>query len=451
LAAGRTSGRALVERSLERIERADGVVNAVIKLDPEGALRAADRMGEADTHGPLLGLPLLVKETEDAIGFATTHGSMLFRDTPPAFRDSSSVAAFRAAGSVVLGKTNCSEFAWEGHSWNRLFGATLNPWDVRRSPGGSSGGSAAALAAGMVPLATATDAGGSTRTPAAQCGLLGLKPSGGTLSCEGQPGELDQLTTGLLAGHPSDLRLVHAALLTGGSSPTRPRVERIGVERIELRRRLVGEAALDDAVGIMLAAVSAQLQELAARLGVVFSVVDAPVFVEVTPDDDALANLALDLMSFLGRRTIADHEDVLDPSIVCGIRGVENLSLDDYLALRRRRLAYRDRLDAALESTLIVTPTLTVEGLYADGTAVNHGSAMLLPQSTTNTNIHNWTGHPALSLPAGEFPSGLPFGIQMTVSRFGDETLLDLADAWYEMFPWPLVARGYEPYWAPDD
>lgn len=177
------SAREVTEQALARIEAVDGRVNAFVALDGDAALAAAaaidERLARGDDVGPLAGVPIGVKDLEDALGFRTTYGSALRATDPVATRDSALVARLRAAGCVVLGKTNTPEYGHKGMTDNPLFGATRNPWNTERSPAGSSGGSAAALAAGLVPLATGSDGGGSIRLPSSICGLSGIKTSQG--------------------------------------------------------------------------------------------------------------------------------------------------------------------------------------------------------------------------------------------------------------------------------
>ena len=174
---GRVTSEALVTESLARIERLDGSIGSVVSTRGADALAEAAaidaRIASGEDSGPLAGLPLLVKDNEHVAGLPTTFGSLLRGDAPPAERDCEVVARLRAAGAIVVGKTNLPEFAFEGFTSNRLFGDTGNPWAIEWSPGGSSGGSGAALAAGLAPLATGTDGGGSIRIPAAFCGLVG--------------------------------------------------------------------------------------------------------------------------------------------------------------------------------------------------------------------------------------------------------------------------------------
>ncbi len=198
LRAGRLSVEELMRSTLARIEALNPALNAFVSLtDPDRVLaeaRALDaEFARGDDPGPLAGIPVGIKDLEDVRGLVTTFGSALWADAAPATTDSIEVERLRAAGAIIIGKTNTPEFGCKGATDNTLFGPTRNPWDHDYSPGGSSGGSSAALAAGLVPLATGSDGGGSIRIPAALCGHSGFKPSQGRVPMGGAP------TTGLLA------------------------------------------------------------------------------------------------------------------------------------------------------------------------------------------------------------------------------------------------------------
>jgi aspartyl-tRNA(Asn)/glutamyl-tRNA(Gln) amidotransferase subunit A len=180
---GSRSARELVGHALARIDQLEPRLNAWAVVDGDAAMVEAaamdERLAAGDPVGPLAGIPIGVKDLEPARGFTTSYGSALHVDDAPAVADSPLVARLRAAGCIVLGKTNTPEFGFQGDTTSPHFGATRNPWGDDRSPGGSSGGSAAAVASGMVPLATGSDGGGSIRLPSALCGLSGIKTSQG--------------------------------------------------------------------------------------------------------------------------------------------------------------------------------------------------------------------------------------------------------------------------------
>jgi Asp-tRNA(Asn)/Glu-tRNA(Gln) amidotransferase A subunit family amidase len=182
---GEMSARELLEQCIVAIDRHHPALNAWAHLDLDGARRAAadvDRLvaaGRADDLGPLAGVPFGVKDLEDCAGMPTTRGSRWYLGGPPAARDDMHVARLRAAGAIPIGKTTTPEFGAWAYTASPALGVTRNPWNVERTPGGSSGGSSAAVSAGMVPFCTASDGGGSIRTPAAFTGLPGLKPTYG--------------------------------------------------------------------------------------------------------------------------------------------------------------------------------------------------------------------------------------------------------------------------------
>jgi aspartyl-tRNA(Asn)/glutamyl-tRNA(Gln) amidotransferase subunit A len=180
------SAREAVKEALARIEARNPPLNAFIMLDADNALAMADaldaRIARGEDPGPLAGVPFGVKDLEDCAGFPTTQGSDFMKDTPPKTEDSPHVARLRAAGAIPLGKTATAEFGMDSATFTKAWGVTRNPWNPEVTPGGSSGGSASAVAAGMVPFATSTDGGGSIRQPAAYTNLIGLKPSHGRIA-----------------------------------------------------------------------------------------------------------------------------------------------------------------------------------------------------------------------------------------------------------------------------
>ena len=217
---------AVTEHALERIEALNPTLNAFVALDADGARSAASsidaRLDSGEDVGPLAGIPIGVKDLVDATGFHTSKGAMYTRGNAPATSDCTEVARLRAAGCVVVGKTNTPEHGCMGDTYNPRFGATLNPWNTERSPGGSSGGTGSAIASGMVPVGTGSDGGGSIRIPSAICGLSGIKTSHGRvpsgpppsglidLSCVGPMARLIRdvalCLDSVVGPHPADLR-----------------------------------------------------------------------------------------------------------------------------------------------------------------------------------------------------------------------------------------------------
>jgi Asp-tRNA(Asn)/Glu-tRNA(Gln) amidotransferase A subunit family amidase len=451
----KVSARELVERSLERIERDNPTLNAVVRVVAEEARGVAgdldDRIARGEDPGPLAGIPFLVKDIEDLRGSPTTFGSLLFADAPPATQDGLVPGRLRAAGAIPVGKTNAPEFATDGFTANLLFGVTRNPWATDWSPGGSSGGSGAAVAAGLAPIATATDGGGSIRIPAAFCGLVGIKPTNGLIGRHPIPSWIDMSTDGPFATTVEDLRLLLSiemgpvagdpnALPEPGfvfehaGTPTRvlaaPRFVPWGPLPAEIERRFRSALeTLGDALHVPVEPIEPE-----------------KIFTSGNPDTDWFVLGPPEHVAHLGRSFVEENLDRLHPTTRTFFEQGLATGIEEYLAARRRRFAYVRELDELLgDDAVIATPTLASEGWLADG-RMPGSDELGLPAEVYNTAVQNITGHPAISLPAGRCDNGVPFGLQITGPRFLDAMLLDLAEAWERAAPWPLAAEGYEPF-----
>lgn len=457
LQSGHVSAAATVRAAGDRIATENPRINAVTGIDIDAALSQAARVDSLpEQHRknlPLCGLPLLVKDLEDVAGWPTTYGSMPFRDARPATSDSPTVARLRAAGAIILGRSNTCEFAFEGYTTNRLHGPTRNPWNPDWSPGGSSGGSAAALAAGLVPLATATDGGGSARIPAALCGLLGLKPTTGLIGNDPDPAWLDLHTDALLATRSADLRLLLDVV--AGQAPGDDAVGPIALQPAHPTRRLVyvprltGTGPLAHDLGPHL---HEQVELLGRAVGVrVEHTTTASLFADAPTlpalwDSDWYSATSAEQAHLLGARKIARYADQWDPTFAAALEHGLSVELREYLDIRRRNIAARRVLDLLLESgTILVSPVMSDLGYTPDGRPP--GAEM--PGSTeglAQTVLANLTGLPALSIPAGLVEPGLPCGLQLMAGRWHDHTLIDVAQAWEDSHPWPQTAPSYTPF-----
>ncbi len=447
--AGRTSSADLVAMSFERIERLNAPLNAVIRLRDralDDAREIDERVVNGDDPGPLAGLPLLVKDMEDVTGMPSTYGSLTFADAPVATGDALVPRRLRAAGAVVVGKTNQPEFAFAGFTANRLYGSTKNPWGTDWSPGGSSGGSAAALASGMAAIATATDGGGSIRIPAAFCGLAGMKPTNGVIGRDPIPEWIDLSTSGPFATSIADLRLllsIEAGPVPGDPSalpfplpmgdglPSRA----LAVGRFEGTRPLPDGVA--ERFGASLASVE---RDLGLR---VEPLEPGSVFGHGSTGDDWFTICATEHLHGLGRDFVETNMDRFSPAFRFTMTQALEIAPETYMAARRRRFDHVRDLDLLLgEDAVLLTPTMCVEGFGPEGS----GPEQRDPADAYNTGETNLTGHPSLSVPAGVCPNGIPFGLQITGPRFRDDLVLNLGAAWERANPWPPAAPGYQPF-----
>ena len=455
--AGARSPVELVRSSIERIDALDGPLSAVVARRDESALDEAAslerRLAAGEECGPLAGLPLLVKDTEDLAGMRTTHGSLVHAADPPAAVDSVVVSRLRRAGAIPVGKTNVPEYAFEGYTSNRVFGATRNPWAPDWSPGGSSGGSGAALAAGLAALATSSDGGGSVRIPAGLCGLAGLKPTNGVIGRAPIPAWIDLSTSGVLACSIADVRSVLSliagpaigdptALPAWAAEPAPPALP----TRVLAARRLAPWGPLPPSVDSLFERAIGALER---DVGVDVAMLEArEIFPDGNIDEDWLVIAAAEHAHLLGRARVERDASSYTEEFRDAIRGGFAISIEEYLAARRRRFDYAAELDRLLgDDALLVTPTMCVEGWSPDG--VLPGAARAgTPPDAYNCQAANVTGHPALSLPAGRSPNGVPFGLQVIGPRYRDRLVLALGEAWELTSPWPLVADGYVPFGA---
>ena len=448
----------LVAEALRRMDAIDPGLNAVVARCDDAAEEAAAAVDAAvargDDPGPLAGVPVLVKDLEDVAGMVTTQGSVLLADEPPAPRHGTVPQRLVDAGAVIVGKSNLPEFATEGYTDNLLFGVTRNPWQPDYSPGGSSGGSAAAVASGMVPIATATDGGGSIRIPAAFCGLVGLKPTHGVIGRWPAPDWIDMSTEGPFATSADDLALllhVMAGSRAGDpSSLPRPMLEQVegaaGVGRVLAVGRMTSDAPL---TGELAALFESAVQRMGQLLGRPVEPVSARCLCgDADIDDDWFTIATAEHVARLGRGWVESGLEQMHPAARGFMEWGLRVNLDDYLAARRRRFDAVRALDDLLgDDGVLLSPVNAASGWLADGRLTADDQPGMLPPDVFNTPFTNISGHPTLSLPAGVTSVGVPFGLQMVGPRYRDGRLLALAKRWQDAFPWPLVAPGYRP-WA---
>jgi aspartyl-tRNA(Asn)/glutamyl-tRNA(Gln) amidotransferase subunit A len=430
---------------LERIDRLNPRLGAYVMVHAERALgeaRAAERAVMAgEPLGPLHGVPISIKDNLWTAGERTTYGSRLLAEFV-APEDAPSVARLRAAGAIFIGRTNLPEFAWRGSTDNPLFGESRNPWDLTRTPGGSTGGGAAAVAAGLGPLALGSDGAGSIRIPASFCGLVGLKPTFGRVPMYPAAGGNE------LVAHVCPLaRTVRdVALMMSAIARHDPR------DPFALPDDDVGYlAACDESLGapvriawsadLGFASVEQETREIAETAARAFAEIGVTVE-EANPD---LGDPSVILKTLYGGAQAGSHaarsaeqKAQMDPELVAYAEASAGLSVVEYLRAVAARQAMVDALRRFFERyDILLTPTMCLPAFplgvvgpsEVAGRKVTHlGWTLCYP--------FNYSGQPAVSVPAGWTAAGLPVGLQIVGRRLEDALVLRAAAAFEALRPW---------------
>jgi Asp-tRNA(Asn)/Glu-tRNA(Gln) amidotransferase A subunit family amidase len=451
---GHVSVAALVNASVQRLSEANPTLNVLAEEAFDDAREVAALVDEGGRpSGPLAGIPVLVKDLEDWQGHPTRKGSMALRDVAQATSNGVVPQRLLDAGAVVVGKSTLPEFAIEGYTANLLTGVTRNPWNVDYSPGGSSGGSAAALSAGLVGVATATDGGGSIRIPASLCGLVGLKPTNGMIGRWPAPDWIDYSTDGPFATSSDDLRLLFDVMVgpVAGDPTSPPKALGASMTRHDARPIKIFAAERTSPLGRLPDDVASAFHEsVHAFAGLMDSALEwrdpETFFPDGDPDLDWFTVTTAEHVASLGREWVQLHMDQFHVATQEFLTTGLGVTAEQYLAARRRRYLYVRTLDELLgENGLLLTPTVASSGWLADGRLGADANVHGLPPEVYSTAMQNVTGHPALSVPFGTMPTGLPFGLQITAPHFHDYRLLDIATVVEGAYPWPRTAPGYEP------
>jgi aspartyl-tRNA(Asn)/glutamyl-tRNA(Gln) amidotransferase subunit A len=435
----------LTRACLNRIEKLNSTLNAFITVTAESALaeaRAAEiEIGRGQWRGPLHGIPIALKDLIDTAGTRTTAASALYQNRVPA-EDAEVVRRLRQAGAVILGKNNLHEFAYGGSSLVSFFGDVHNPWNAAHIAGGSSGGSAAAVSAGLCYAAIGTDTAGSIREPAALCGCVGIKPTYGRVSARGVvplSWSLDHV--GPLAATVGDAAVVLQAIagydsqdVSSADAPVSDYLSardgtknlRVGIPRAHFYDDLDPEvqAAMEEALEV--------IETL------VVDVVDVQFDVPTDRTVQAAESYAYHA------ENVARIPELYQPETLRRIRSGENISAAEYIQWRRDLDQERRRAhDFFADVDLLVTPTMPIPApaiadLKKDPAALRPAELILL----RNTRPLNVWGLPAISMPCGFTNSGLPIGLQIAGPHWREDLVLRLAHAYEQATAWHKRQAG---------
>jgi amidase len=426
---------------LDRIEQVNGGIRAIVSQVPDTTALAlaeqADRaVARGDRLGPLHGLPTAVKDLMDVRGLPTTHGSRAHADAPPAARDSVLAERLRSAGALMIGKTNTPEHGLGTLTFNPVFGTTATPWDLTRNAGGSSGGAAAAVAAGMLPIADGSDSGGSLRYPAAFCGVVGLRPTPGAVP-SGRPGNgwSPHGVLGPMARTSSD-----AALLMSGITGLDDRwplgwvddpADFLRLADVDLTRVRLGWSA---DVGGLEVDPDVAAAHRAARAALVAAGADV---VDLEPDftgvDEAWETIEMFEFFMGGRADLAAGAEGFRPDYLRNVEQGRHLTAEQLAtAYERRTELFRETAALLTGVDALVTPAAPVVAPPIDDEWVR------VVDGTEYDRYFRWqrianrvtlTGHPALVTPGGLTAAGLPVGLQVVGANRRDADLLALGAA----------------------
>jgi len=459
--AGRRSAREVVEAHLARVAESDGEIHAFLHVDVDGALRAAGRVDDCvargEDPGPLAGVPIALKDNLCTRGLPTTCASRILEGWLPPYT-ATAVQRVVERGAIPLGKTNLDEFAMGSSTENSAYGPTRNPRDLHRVPGGSSGGSAAAVAAGFAPLALGSDTGGSIRQPAALCGVVGVKPTYGAVSRYGLiafASSLDQI--GPFATTVADAALLLEAIagpdpLDSTSwpealPPIDVRADVAGL-RVGLVRELSGEGIAPDvaarvaAAADALGAAGAKVDEVSVpgaryALSAYYLIAPAEASSNLARYDGVRYGLRVardDISETYGATREQGFGAEVKRRIMLGTYALSAGYYDAYYgqAQRARTLLIRDFAAAYEQFDVLLSPTAPTTAFELGAKTADPLAMYLSDVCTIPTNL---AGHPAISVPFGVGVDGLPIGVQVLAPALGEAVMFRVAAALEEMAP----------------
>jgi amidase len=447
---GAVSARELVQCSLQRIDELNPKLNAFVQVDAERALQAAEKVRSGDAR-PFAGVPIAIKNNRPVSGLRLTYGCSLMADYVADY-DHNVTRRLKEAGFVIVGSTTLPEYGILPTSEARLFGPTRNPWDLQRTPGGSSGGAAAAVASGMVPVAHGNDGGGSIRIPAACCGLVGLKPTRGRISPAPELGDSSLGIDGVLTRNVADTAAILDVLAgyevgdaTWAPEPPEPFATAAAREPGKLRIAATTLPPVPDAVvDPMCARAVTDASDLLRSLGHTVQQVDPPwqtdglqeLFGAVFSTHISLSIAYSGMVA--GREPTAQDMEPMSWAIfsmIGQLNAVQGMGAAVQLqAFARRLITFLEPYDMLLTPALAERPLPlgTLDTAAADPMSTFTRSGLFTPF----TPVFNASGQPGISLPLYHGEDGLPLGVQLVGRPAAEARLLALATQIEAAHPW---------------
>ena len=440
----RLSALEVVRAFLDRITRVNPALNAYVTVCESQALKDAaladKKLTEREQPGPLHGVPFSVKDLVFTAGVRTTLGSRIYENFIPK-EDALAVSRLRAAGAILMGKTNTPEFGYKATTENLLFGSTHNPWNTQYTPGGSSGGAAAATAAGLSPLSVSTDGGGSIRIPASFCGVFGLKPTFGRVpALPGSGGWRTLSHTGPTTRTVADAALMLDVMagpdeLDRNSLPaTASALSGLAIPRRGLRLGYsanLGFAVVDPEIPPIMQKTFPLLE----GLGHTVEMVD----LDLKGAKEIFEILVLAENASAHRAELEQKRDLMDKALAKFIELGFAISAADYIGANCRRDQLAARLaDFFSRHDLLLTPTVAVPPFPIGEVPKEIAGVPIEPTGWIPfTYPFNLTGNPAANLPCGMSSKGLPVGLQVVGPRHADALVLNLCAQFETAQPWP--------------
>ncbi len=436
LKGGEIKAAEIVEDCLEKIERLNPKINAFVTLNE----KAVEEARKADSSTPLAGLPVAIKDNVETKGIRTTYCSKLYENYVPE-EDAVIVERLKKAGAIILGKTNMPEFGLIAYTDNPMFGPTRNPFDLSKTVGGSSGGSAAAVAAGMVPVASGNDGGGSIRIPASFCGLYGLKPTFGRVPCYPSiPIFVGLHSEGFLTRYVEDTALM-LDLVKGWDLRDINSLPDDGISYLKAIEEQPDNVKIAFSPDLGYATVDSEVEEIVRKAAFrleKFGEVEEVKLEVPKLEAELTMKVVLEVVTFMGER-MEEWEKVAFPPYLGFMPLAQSLTYREYIKIEERKMELWKALKRVFENyDYLITPTVACKPFEIGKISPDEINGKFITPIgwMPFTYPFNFTGQPAASIPAGFSKEGLPVGMQIVGKRYDDAGVLRISKSFQDISPW---------------